>query len=76
VFAKELVDELARHQAQHSFDHLVVVAAPRFLGELRAQLPTRVARTVLRTVSRDFSTTLDRDLPAALAPHLEGTVIP
>jgi protein required for attachment to host cells len=40
VFAKELADRLAADRQKGSYDNLVVVAAPRFLGVLRPALST------------------------------------
>ena len=40
VFAKEIADRLFAERSKGSYDRLVVVAAPRFLGVLRPALDT------------------------------------
>ena len=40
VFAKEIADRLSAEHGKGSYDRLVVVAAPRFLGVLRPALDT------------------------------------
>jgi len=45
-FAKRLADQLARGVHEGLFEHMVLVASPRFLGSLRANLP-RTARDIV-----------------------------
>jgi protein required for attachment to host cells len=40
VFAKEIADRLSAERSKGSYDNLIVVAAPRFLGVLRPALDT------------------------------------
>jgi protein required for attachment to host cells len=55
------------------FERLVIVAPPRFLGELRADLSARVARHVAATVDRDLARTPIHELPEAVRRHLPAT---
>lgn len=46
-FAKRLADQLARSVHEGLYEDMVLVASPRFLGSLRANLP-RTARELVR----------------------------
>lgn len=65
-FAKQLGDRLDKGRSQNQFDRLVLVAEPRFLGELRAALPVHTATLVSATVDRDLGGISDRDVPGHL----------
>jgi protein required for attachment to host cells len=54
-FAREVVEELEREHAAGSFERLVLVAAPRFLGLLRAELGDREARWVVGSHALDLT---------------------
>ena len=54
LFAARVAGELARARAAGRFDRLVLIAAPAFLGELRAALPTAVRPYVTATVAKDI----------------------
>lgn len=55
VFAREVVDRMKQEYEQHSFEHLLIIAAPRFLGLLRDRLPENLRRSVLLEIDKDVS---------------------
>ena len=61
-FASELAGELETGRQSKLFTELMLVADPRFLGELRAALSTETAKLVVGTLGRDFAHTSDRDV--------------
>ncbi|MEQ8483230.1 MAG: host attachment protein [Pseudomonadales bacterium] len=66
VFAKRLAGRLEDARNAGEIDRLVLVAAPRFLGQLRTQLSSSVADMVALTIDKELTT-----LPAdKLAEHL------
>ncbi len=60
----------------HAYQHLVLVAEPRFLGQLREALDEQVSRHVVATVDKDYAQLDERDLLDRLAPHLPGAQSP
>lgn len=66
VFAKLLGDKLDKARSQNRFQRLVMVADPRFLGELRATLDKNTAALVNATLDKDLGGVEDRDLPKFL----------
>jgi protein required for attachment to host cells len=54
-FAHGLAQILERGRLEHEYEQLVLVAAPRFLGQLRGSLDAQVARLVTRSVDKDVS---------------------
>jgi len=71
VFAKHLGDRLDKARTQNRYARLVMVADPRFLGELRATLTKNTAALVSATLDKDLGGVEDRDLPK----FLENTVL-
>src|SRR5699024_9504082 len=51
VFAREIAERLHKAHQQGGFEHLVLMADPRFLGELRKHLADSTAAAVAATVS-------------------------
>lgn len=70
VFARELARRLAEAESSGRYQRLVIVAAPRFLGHLRACLPDRVKRRVVTELPKDLVkqdvATLRQSLPERL----------
>jgi protein required for attachment to host cells len=66
-FARELRDYLEKAANEHRFDRLVLVAAPKILGDLRALLPKPVQTRIVAEVNKD----LTKVPTAALGPHLD-----
>jgi protein required for attachment to host cells len=54
AFAREIAKRLEASRTEHLFDELVLVAAPDFLGSLRAHINTAVAKLITRTVNKDI----------------------
>ena len=59
-FARELADYLNRGIASGRFAHIVLIAAPGFLGHLRASLSDAARRAVVHETAKDL-TGLDVD---------------
>lgn len=69
-FAKQLAEVLDRGRTGGRYGKLVLVAEPRFLGELRAALPSHTAALVSATVDKDLGGISSHDI----AGHLAGTL--
>lgn len=54
-FARDLVAALDAAVASGEADAIVLVAAPRLLGEIRAKLPAALAERVRETVAKDYT---------------------
>lgn len=54
VFARRISDELQGAMAHQSFDRLVLMAAPKFLGELRRALPDPLRALVKAEIHKDL----------------------
>jgi protein required for attachment to host cells len=54
-FAGRVADTLYDMEHAHRFDELVVIAPPRMLGDLRAQMRAEVAETVVAELPRDLT---------------------
>jgi protein required for attachment to host cells len=52
-FAHELARMLDRGRVEHAYEHLVLLAPPRFLGQLRGALDEKVARLVVKSLDKD-----------------------
>lgn len=72
-FARSLAGRLREGAMAGSFDRLVVVAPPQFLGLLRAQFDKETARLVEAEIGKDL-THLSEDHD--LLPHLEDALRP
>ena len=65
-FAKQLSVLLDSARNQKRYERLVLVAEPRFLGNLRSALNAQTASLVSGTVDKDLAMTDARDLPRFL----------
>jgi len=65
-FAKELGTKLTQGRVQNRFGRLMLVAEPRFLGELRAHLDPSTAAMVSATLDKDLAGVNERELPGYL----------
>ena len=65
-FARELADRLEEAVHAHRFDKLVLVAAPKTLGDLRELLPDPVKTKVVAEIDKDLTKVPLRDLPKHL----------
>ncbi|WP_043531014.1 host attachment protein [Litchfieldella xinjiangensis] len=55
TFAKEVADYLYQARTQHKADEFVLVAAPKFLGDLRDKLDKPTRDLVTREIDKDLS---------------------
>jgi protein required for attachment to host cells len=65
-FAKQLATLLESGRTQQRYGKLVLVAEPRFLGNLRAALSSPTATLVTATLDKDLGAVEARDLPRYL----------
>ena len=68
--ARELAERLEEAAHAHRFDKLVLVAAPKTLGDLRELLPDPVKTKVVAEIDKDLTKVPLRDLPR----HLEAVL--
>jgi len=66
-FAKHLSKLLDQGRIEHRYSKLVLVAEPRFLGNLRAALTPQTAVLISAALDKDLGEIKERDLPAHLA---------
>lgn len=70
-FAKQLSTLLDDGRSAHRYGRLVLVAEPKFLGNLRAALNPQTAALVTASVDKDLGGTEARELPR----HLDSVVL-
>jgi protein required for attachment to host cells len=70
AFARELAHHLQDAANNHRFDRLVLVAAPKTLGDLRGLLPATVKKMISAELDKDLTNLPERDLPK----HLESVL--
>ena len=61
VFAKKLADILRSARVDHAYDDLAIIAAPAFLGLIRAALDPPTAALVSKEVAKDLASVPDHD---------------
>jgi protein required for attachment to host cells len=71
TFAHQLADVLADELDASSYEHLVIVAAPVTLGDLRKVLAPKVAAKITGEVSKDLTKIPNSDV----AHHLEDVLV-
>lgn len=69
-FAAAIIERLDKHAEQAEFEHLVVVAPPVMLGELRQALTPRLTAMLTATLDKD----LTKIPEAKLAQHLKAVL--
>lgn len=70
--ARQVSAMLLRQVQQGAYDHLVVVAPPAFLGDLRASFDHQVSERVTREFPKDMTKVPAHDLSKRLAELLEA----
>lgn len=65
-FAKMLADRLDKARQTNSYDRLVLIAEPQFLGALRNELPSTVAEKVAASVDKNLPDASDADVRRTL----------
>ncbi len=73
-FARELAGRLELRLNQRTFDELVVVADPHFLGLLRAAVSRNVERHVTAWLHKDFTKLDPREVDRRVHRELRGQV--
>lgn len=73
-FARDLSDRLAKAAGRNEFDRLILVAAPRTLGDLRQLLPDNVRDRIKVELDKDLTNVPDRDLGKHLDQHLKPSL--
>lgn len=63
-FARLLAAQLETKRQGGGFERLVIVAAPRFLGQLRGELSSSLAALVIRSQDADYTSMSDAELVA------------
>ena len=69
VFAKKLAEYLK--QSSSRYDELIVVAAPKFLGDLRKEFDGEVSKKILSELHKDLTHVSLHDLESHLEPVVE-----
>jgi protein required for attachment to host cells len=54
IFARRIADELEKARREKSFDKVILMASPAFLGLLRAALPDALRAAITATVAKDL----------------------
>ena len=72
-FAHELAGFLAAAAKRREFDHLILVAPPQALGDLRDELPKAVNDRLAGELAKDLTNLPVHDLPAHLAAISRGS---
>ena len=65
-FAKGLAEVLEQARVEHAYTRLLLVAPPRFLGQLRAELGAQVGKLVAGSVGKDLTHASNEDIRAVL----------
>lgn len=65
-FAKGLAEILEHGRVEHAYTRLVLVAPPRFLGQLRAELGAQVGKLVAGSIGKDLTHATNEDIRAVL----------
>lgn len=68
-FVQDLVDWLHTAATRDAFEHLLVIAAPQMLGELRQHLTPPVSQRLEGTLSKDYTSLAPRELAEVLHAH-------
>jgi len=69
-FAEHLGAVLQQGYDDRSYDRLVVVAPPRFLGYLRSVLRDTVTRQIAASIDKDYTHHDEQELRGLLTPHV------
>ena len=69
-FAEHIAAKLRKAHTAHEFDHLAIVAAPRFLGLLRERIGPAVTRSLTETVDKDLAMLSPDEIRARLPERL------
>jgi protein required for attachment to host cells len=68
AFAQAVAQWMDEEASRGAFDHLIVVAPPRALGELRRAFTKEVARRIIGTVKKELTTLSAAEVLAHIDP--------
>ncbi|MBL4758532.1 MAG: host attachment protein [Rhizobiales bacterium] len=63
IFAQSLAHLLEEHRLKKSYEQLIIVAAPKTLGDLRAEFTKPVSDMIINTLDKDLTKVAIHDLP-------------
>jgi len=66
-FARKMVVELEAGRQEKAFEELILVAPPKFLGQLRGELGVPLAACVVRSIDHDYTHVSNGELPEHIA---------
>lgn len=69
-FVKTVAETLEKKRQKGAFDRLILVAAPRALGDLRQHLPNGLKDAVYAELAKDLTRVPNTEMPK----HLEGVL--
>ena len=72
VFARQIAGEIRAAAQAKSFDRLILVAEPRFLGTLRRALPTKLRAKVAVQIAKDLMHLPTAQLRIRIAAAVKG----
>lgn len=67
TFAKQLAHRLNSAALKHEYQHLVLIADPQTLGQMRPQLHKETLQRIVREIAKTFSNAPLEDVERALA---------
>lgn len=68
-FAHGLAEILEDGRVAHSYMRLLLVAPPRFLGQLNSAIGNHVSKLVVKTIGKDYSRASAAEISAMLDAH-------
>ncbi len=71
--AHRVADLLEAERQKGSFDHLIIIAAPQMLGDLRQSLPDTVKSMIVEEIAKDLSKLSLHELKDTLPKVIEHT---
>ncbi len=75
-FVHAVAERLKAAQDAHKFEHLVLVAPDRSLGELRGQLADTVTKAVRHEIHKDLVKLNDTELWKHIGPEIRQSIAP
>jgi protein required for attachment to host cells len=69
-FARAVAQSMNDAEGHHRFERLIVVAPPRFLGDLRAALSHTASKRVVASIHHDWTRLSGRDLAEQLRKNM------
>ncbi len=71
-FAQQLRDKLVDGLKHNSYGGLVLVAPPKFLGQLKGMLDSQTSKCVVATVDKDYTQSNEKELMQRLEDAVHG----